>query len=168
MAIFGGGKNERGATVDKGKPGPPRPNESSMSIIGPGMRIKGDLVTEGTVRVEGTIEGTIRAGKAVVVGKEGEVIGDVITQDAVIGGRVRGTVTAESRLELQATAQIEGQISARAQHLVLEEGCRFNGQVQMLGEEGQQRALPASTSGSEVPAPPVTPRAVAESPHLHL
>ena len=146
MAIFGG-KNE---TVEKGKGGPPRPNESSMSIIGPGMRIKGDLVTEGTVRVDGTIEGTIRAGKAVVVGKEGEVIGDVVTQDAVIGGRVRGTVTAESRLELQATAQIEGQISARAQHLVLEEGCRFNGQVQMVGDEAQ-RALPAYTS--------------AESPH---
>jgi cytoskeletal protein CcmA (bactofilin family) len=149
MAIFGG-KNEREATVEKGKAGPPRPNESSMSIIGPGMRIKGDLVTEGTVRVEGTIEGTIRAGKAVVVGKEGEVIGDVITQDAVIGGRVRGTVTAESRLELQATAQIEGQISARAQHLVLEEGCRFNGQVQMLGEEQAQRALPAAT-GADTP-----------------
>ena len=141
MAIFGG---KNGATVDKGKPGPPRPNESSMSIIGPGMRIKGDLVTEGTVRIEGTIEGTIRAGKAVVIGKEGEVIGDVVTQDAVVGGRVRGTLTAESRLELQATAQIEGQISARAQHLVLEEGCRFNGQVQMVGDEAP-RALPAAT-----------------------
>lgn len=145
MAIFGSGKNERGATVTKEKAGPPRANESSMSIIGPGMRIKGDLVTEGTVRVEGTIEGTIRAGKAVVIGKEGEVIGDVVTQDAVVGGRVRGTVTAESRLELQATAQIEGQISARAQHLVLEEGCRFNGQVHMVGEE-PQRALPAAAS----------------------
>ena len=148
MAIFGG-KTDRGATVEMGKAGPPRPNESSMSIIGPGMRIKGDLVTEGTVRVEGTIEGTVRAGKAVVIGKEGEVIGDVITQDAVVGGRVRGTVTAESRLELQATAQIEGQISARAQHLILEEGCRFNGQVQMVADE-PQRALPAST-GMETP-----------------
>src|SRR4051812_35159072 len=157
MAIFGGGKNERGATGDKGKPGPPRPNESSMSIIGPGMRIKGDLVTEGTVRVEGTIEGTIRAGKAVLIGKEGEIIGDVITQDAVIGGRVRGTVTAESRLELQATAQIEGQITARAQHLVLEEGCRFNGQVHMLGDE-PQRALPAGSGTASTAAP------VSESP----
>ncbi|MFL5382770.1 MAG: polymer-forming cytoskeletal protein [Longimicrobiaceae bacterium] len=152
MAIFSG-KTEKVAA--DGKPGPPRPNESSMSIIGPGMRIKGDLVTEGTVRVEGTIEGTVRAGKAVVIGKEGEVIGDVLTQDAVIGGRVRGTVSAESRLELQATAQIEGQISARAQHLVLEEGCRFNGQVQMLGEE-TQRALPP-------PPPPAA--AGADSPH---
>jgi cytoskeletal protein CcmA (bactofilin family) len=139
-----------------------------MSIIGPGMRITGDLATEGTVRVEGIIEGTVQAGKAVVVGKEGEVVGDVITQDAVIGGRVRGTVTAESRLEIQATAQIEGQISARAQHLVLEEGCRFNGQVQMLGEEGQ-RALPASTGG-DTSHPRRMPEVagVAESPHLPL
>jgi cytoskeletal protein CcmA (bactofilin family) len=142
MAIFGG-KKENGVARDKG-PLRAVANESSMSIIGPGMRITGDLVTEGTVRVEGRIEGTIRAGKAVVIGKDGEVVGDVMTQDAVIGGRVQGTVIAESRLELQATARIEGQISARAQHLVLEEGCRFNGQVQMLGDEPAPRALPAA------------------------
>jgi cytoskeletal protein CcmA (bactofilin family) len=148
MALFGG-KDQRGGSVARDKGNPVLravANEASMSIIGPGMRIVGDLVTEGTVRVEGRIEGTVRAGKSVVIGKEGEVVGDVHTQDAVIGGRVQGTVVAESRLELQATARIEGQISARAQHLVLEEGCRFNGQVQMLGDEGQ-RALPATTGG---------------------
>lgn len=115
-----------------------------MSIIGPGMSIVGDVVTDGTVRVEGRIEGTIRAGKAVIVGKGGEVSGDVLTQDAIIGGRVRGTVVAESRLELQATCDIEGQVRARAQHLQLEQGARFNGQVQML-DEGQAVALPART-----------------------
>lgn len=117
-----------------------------MSIIGPGMSITGDLVTEGTVRVEGRIEGTVRAGKAVIIGKSGEVIGEVITQDAVIGGRLRGTLVAESRLELQATSDIEGQIRAPAQHLQLEEGARFNGQIQML-DQGQMAALPPGTSG---------------------
>jgi cytoskeletal protein CcmA (bactofilin family) len=153
MAIFGG--KQAGGSVAKDRSSPaPRGNESSMSLIGAGMRITGDLITDGTVRVEGSIEGTVRAGKAVLIGKEGEIIGDVITQDAVIGGRVRGTVTAESRLELQATAQIEGQITARAQHLVLEEGCRFNGQVHMLGDE-PQRALPAGsgTASTAAPAP---------------
>lgn len=132
------GKKSNGASA-----APPRggPNEASMSIIGPGMRIVGDLHTDGTVRVEGRIEGTIRAGKAVVVGKEGEVVGDIVTQDAVIGGKVRGTVTAESRLELQATCDIEGQVQARAAHLHLEEGARFNGQVQMLNGDAP-RALP--------------------------
>jgi cytoskeletal protein CcmA (bactofilin family) len=120
--------------------------EGSMSLIGPGMSITGDLVTEGTVRVEGRIEGTVRAGKAVIVGNSGEVVGDIITQDAVIGGRLRGTLVAESRLELQATCDIEGQIRAPAQHLKLEEGARFNGQIQML-DQGQMAALPPGSRG---------------------
>lgn len=118
--------------------------EASMSIIGPGMRIVGDLVTDGTVRIEGEIRGTIRATKAVVVGREGLVEGDIFTQDAVIGGRIRGSVVAESRLELQASCDIEGVVHARAQHLHLEEGARFNGQVQMLDGDAL-RALPAGS-----------------------
>lgn len=118
--------------------------ESAISIIGPGMHVEGDLVTDGTVRIEGRIHGTVRAGKAVVLGKEGEVVGDVFTQDAVIGGRVRGTLVAESRLELQGTSVVEGQIRARAEHLQLQEGARFNGQIQMIdAEDGGMLALPA-------------------------
>ncbi|HST61615.1 MAG TPA: polymer-forming cytoskeletal protein [Longimicrobium sp.] len=120
--------------------------ESSMSIIGPGMNIVGDLVTDGTVRVEGRIEGTVRAGKSVVIGKAGEVVGDVLTQDAIIGGIVRGTVVAESRLEMQSTCDIEGQIRARSAHLVLEEGARFTGQIQML-DGTEALALPAPPRG---------------------
>jgi cytoskeletal protein CcmA (bactofilin family) len=139
--MLGGSKKteQRSGTAMLGRTGG---NESSMSIIGPGMNIVGDLVTDGTVRVEGRIEGTVRAGKAVVIGKGGEVVGDVLTQDAVIGGTVRGTVVAESRLELQATSDIEGQIRARSAHLVLEEGARFNGQIQML-DGSEALALPA-------------------------
>ena len=126
-------------------------SEASISIIGPGMNIVGDLSTDGTVRVEGRIEGTVRAGKAVVIGKSGEVVGDVLTQDAVIGGRVRGSVVAESRLELQSTSDIEGQIRARSQHLQLEEGARFNGQIQML--DGSE-APPLLPSRVDLPVPP--------------
>ena len=125
--------------------------EASMSLIGPGTNILGDVTTDGTVRVEGRIEGTVRAGKTVIIGKSGEVVGDVITQDAVIGGRVRGTVVAESRLELQATCDIEGNIRARTQHLQLEEGARFNGQIQML--DGSE-APALSPSRVDLPAPP--------------
>jgi cytoskeletal protein CcmA (bactofilin family) len=138
--MLGGKKSGAGAgnsVLPRGVSG-----EASISIIGPGMNIVGDLSTDGTVRVEGRIEGTIRAGKSVLIGKGGEVVGDVLTQDAVIGGRVRGTVVAESRLELQGTCDIEGQIRARSQHLQLEEGARFNGQIQML-DGSEALALPA-------------------------
>src|SRR5690554_2574820 len=87
--------------------------EGVISIIGPGMRVVGDCDTEGTLRIEGSVEGMVRAGKAVVVGKDGSVEGEITTQDAVIFGRVNGSIVAESRLELQATCTVEGQIHAR-------------------------------------------------------
>jgi cytoskeletal protein CcmA (bactofilin family) len=103
--------------------------ETVISIIGPGMRIVGDCETDGTVRVEGTVEGSIRAGKAVVVGKDGLIKGDVTTQDAVVSGRVVGTLTAESRLELQSSSHVEGEIFAR--RMQLEDGAMLNGTVHM-------------------------------------
>lgn len=120
--------------------------ESAISIIGPGMRVIGDLITDGTLRVEGMIQGTVRAGKAVVLGRNGEISGDIITQDAVIGGRVSGTLIAESRLELQSTGVIEGEIRTRAEHLQVAEGARFSGHVQMIEAETPLRALPAEAA----------------------
>jgi cytoskeletal protein CcmA (bactofilin family) len=111
--------------------------EGVISIIGPGMRVVGDCQTEGTLRIEGAVEGTVRAGKAVVLGKEGVVDGDISTQDAVIGGRVTGSITAESRLELQATCVVEGQIHAR--RIKLEEGGKVNGNVR-IGDVSMEAA----------------------------
>ncbi|HEX6261089.1 MAG TPA: polymer-forming cytoskeletal protein [Woeseiaceae bacterium] len=116
-------------------------NTGTISIIAPGTRIKGDCDTDGTLRVEGTVEGMIRAAKAVVVGKDGVVTGDITTQDAVIGGKVTGTVTAESRLELQATCVIDGEI--RARRVKLDEGGRVNGKVAM----GENVSRPAQSAG---------------------
>jgi cytoskeletal protein CcmA (bactofilin family) len=140
--MLGGGKkgNDRGG--ERTVLGRAVGASDAPSIIGPGMNIVGDLVTEGTVRVEGRIEGTVRAGKAVVIGKGGEVVGDVLTQDAVVGGRVQGTIVAESRLEVQATSIIDGNIRVRSGHLVVEEGAVHNGQTQML-DGTEALALPA-------------------------
>jgi cytoskeletal protein CcmA (bactofilin family) len=105
------------------------PPESVISIIGPGMEVIGECQTDGTIRIEGTVQGTVRAGKAVVVGRDGIVDGEVFTQDAVISGRVRGMLVAESRLELQATCRIDGDV--RARRMQLEEGAILNGTIQM-------------------------------------
>lgn len=128
-----------------------KPGEGATSIIGPGTRIKGDLESAGSVRVDGRVDGTIRAGKGVAIGSSGEVFGDVITQDALVGGHVHGTVVAEGRLELQRTAVVEGEIRTRAEHLKIEEGARFNGRISMPEEiaavaEPAQALLPPGAS----------------------
>lgn len=104
-------------------------NQTTISIIGPGMEVEGDCLVDGTLRVEGTLTGTIYAGKAVVVGKEGVVRGEIRTQDALVAGEVAGTLLAASRLEIQATAKVKGEI--RARRLQLEEGAILNGEIHM-------------------------------------
>jgi cytoskeletal protein CcmA (bactofilin family) len=126
------------------------PPETVISIIGPGMQVIGECSTDGTIRIEGTVQGTVRAGKAVVVGKDGAVDGDVFTQDAVISGRIKGMLIAESRLELQATCRIEGEV--RARRMQLEEGAILNGTVQMGENFRDAPAVPASAA-AQVAAP---------------
>jgi cytoskeletal protein CcmA (bactofilin family) len=121
----------------------PSPPEQVISIIGPGMKVVGDCDSDGAIRIEGTVQGNIRAGKAVVVGKDGVVEGDVFTQDAVIAGRVKGTLRAESRLEVQPTSYVEGEIVAT--RMQLEEGAVLNGTVKMgAGKDGAQHVLPGT------------------------
>ena len=122
--------------------------ESVISIIGPGMTIVGDCETDGTVRVEGSVNGSIKAGKAVVIGKQGVVTGDISTQDAVISGRVEGTLIAASRLELQAPCHIEGEVHTR--RMQLEEGAVLNGSVHMGAEPGKEAPRPSAKPGAQV------------------
>lgn len=124
-----------------------------VSIVGPGMAVEGDCATDGTLRVEGRIEGSVRAEKAVVVGEDGEVVGDVHTQDAVVAGSVTGTIVARSRLELQATARVEGDI--RCRRVKLEEGGFVEGRVRMSGDglpgdedRGEADRSPQGSTGS--------------------
>jgi cytoskeletal protein CcmA (bactofilin family) len=104
-------------------------SEAGLSIIGPGMRVVGDINADGVVKIEGTVVGTVRAGRQVLVGKGGEVEGDVIAREAIIGGEVRGSIRADERVEIQATSVIHGDIAAK--RLLVQEGGEINGVVRM-------------------------------------
>ena len=125
----------------KNRPPSNTPPEAVISIIGAGMTLVGDSDTDGSLRIEGTVRGNVRAGKSVVVGREGLVDGSVFTQDAVIAGRVSGGIHAESRLELQATSEVSGEIVAP--RMQVEEGAKVQGQV-AIGESAVNAATKAA------------------------
>jgi cytoskeletal protein CcmA (bactofilin family) len=153
--LFGKQTQTGEAEMAKEAPALQAPHENAISIIGPGMRVIGDCETEGTIRVEGLVQGTVRAAKAVVIGKDGSVQGDVYTQDAVVGGKVVGTIVAESRLELQATCVIDGEI--RARRIKLDEGGRVNGTIQTGEVKIPTSAHAAQAGPSARPVPEPTP-----------
>ncbi len=117
-----------------------------VSIIGPGMKVVGDCTSDGTIRVEGQVEGSVKAAKSVVIGKEGVVLGDVVTQDAIVAGRVNGSISADSRIELQATCRIQGDI--RSRRIKLDEGGQVDGQLHM-GGQGEGRPVGTAKHGEK-------------------
>ena len=114
------------------------------------MTIEGDSETNGSLRIEGTLRGDVRAGKSVLIGKNGLLEGNIYAQDVVIAGRVLGSVYAESYLELKATSEISGKIQAR--RMRVEEGSALQGQV-CVGEGGVKSAPnPGPAASSKVGA----------------
>ena len=104
-------------------------SETALSIIGSGMRVVGDITADGVVKVEGTVVGTIRAGRQVLVAKGGEVEGDIVTREVIIGGEVRGTVLADERAEIQTGSTVHGDVTCK--RLLVQEGGEVNGVVRM-------------------------------------
>src|SRR2546426_7893664 len=81
MAVF----SEKNPAPGGGREGVP-----GLSIIGAGMRVVGDISADGVVKIEGSVNGTVRAAKQVLVARGGEVEGDVVSREAIIGGGERG------------------------------------------------------------------------------
>jgi cytoskeletal protein CcmA (bactofilin family) len=102
---------------------------TSLSIIAAGTRIEGDIDTDGVIRIEGRVEGAVRAGRQVLIGRQGEVRGDVTTREAVVGGSVHGAISASERLEVQGTSTIVGNITTKA--IAVIEGGKINGTVRI-------------------------------------
>jgi cytoskeletal protein CcmA (bactofilin family) len=128
MAMF----TEKGQGASDGEPG--------LSIIGIGMRVVGDITADGVVKIEGTVVGTVRALRQVLVGKGGEVEGDVISREAIIGGEVRGSIRADERIEIQSTSVVHGDVAAK--RLLVQEGGEINGVVRMGESAVEEEAAP--------------------------
>ena len=103
-----------------------------LSIVARDMTITGDLQTEGVVKVEGRVTGTIRATSQIIISPGATIEGDLITNEAVVAGEVQGTIRASDRVELQASAFVRGDIYTP--RISVLEGGRVSGEVNMSAD----------------------------------
>lgn len=99
------------------------------SVIAPGTKIVGDVEASGILKIDGTVQGSIRGARQVMLGRSGVIQGDVHAEEVILGGRVVGTVTATERVEIQSNSVIEGDVHTRS--IVVFEGGLLNGNVRM-------------------------------------
>ena len=102
-------------------------NATGYSVIDDQLSIAGDMNTEGTVRVDGRVEGTLHRADTLIVGVNGTIIGDVEAREVIVGGTLIGALTVAGRVEVQASATVQGDI--RAEAVLLHEGGTVHGHV---------------------------------------
>ena len=112
----------------------PRPpeehnNSSTVNIIGTGTVIEGEIKSNGDLRIDGTVIGSVRSKAKVVVGPTGLIEGDVFAQNADISGTVKGKSTVNETTFLKNSAKVNGDIVTSK--LVVEVGASFTGNCNM-------------------------------------
>jgi cytoskeletal protein CcmA (bactofilin family) len=101
-----------------------------MNTIGPYVHIVGEVRSDEDLLVEGRIEGHIHVGDAALtIGPPATIHADVRGRTITIRGDVRGTISAAERIELAASASVNGYLTAN--HVIIVEGARFNGRIDM-------------------------------------
>lgn len=108
-----------------------------VSVISEECQFQGTLDLQGSLRVDGRLEGNVDNAKYVTVSKNGIVKGDITAQGIVVIGSVTGSIVADS-VELLSTAKIKGNI--RTKNILVEGGARVNASITVVNEEGNELA----------------------------
>ncbi len=100
------------------------------SIIGEGTTLRGDFDLNGLLRIDGAFYGKVRTNGKVLIGKNGRAECEIVAGTVVIGGDVKGEITATERITLLSTGVLNGSI--RTPRLIIEEGVVFNGKCEII------------------------------------
>lgn len=109
---------------------------TGASIIASGTTLKGDITSNGDIRIDGTLQGNIHCTAKVVIGANGTVEGDISGAQADIMGKVNGTIKVKELLQLKGGSQVNGNLYATK--LQIEPTASFNGQCHMNGNGNSQ------------------------------
>ena len=90
-----------------------------------GVRVEGTLQVDGTFRIDSTMKGTIVSRDTLILGEHAMVEGEIIGNAVVISGRFAGKISAQSRVDIRASAVVTGDIQTPC--LVVEQTAVFDG-----------------------------------------
>jgi cytoskeletal protein CcmA (bactofilin family) len=125
--------------------------DAGYSVLDAQLTVHGDIETQGTLRVDGRLDGSIRRADIVVIGSGATVVGNISAREVIVGGSVQGDVTATTRIELQPSAVVTGDIDAGA--IMIHEGCVVQGRLTVTTSPSAKEKPAKSKSHAPIPTP---------------
>jgi len=133
-------------------PRTPVPVQSARAVIGSTISIKGDLIGEEDLLIEGRVEGKIEfRHHSVVVGKNGRIKADIHGKTITVEGNVEGNLFGEEQLVVRQSGTVRGNIVSP--RVALEDGSNFKGSIDMSPKEksaAMPSAMPAPDKSSSI------------------
>lgn len=108
------------------------------TLISTAASIKGDITSEGNVRVDGSFNGSIDSKKEVLIGEEASIIGNIAAKSIIIYGKVNGDIKSDGTLEIMSTGKLYGDIEVR--NISIKEGAVFQGKSSMI-DKNEESAI---------------------------
>ena len=104
-------------------------DDGNFTFLGKGVDFKGVVHFEGTVRIDGRLEGEVHTKGTLIVGEHAVIKGTITAGTLVSGGKIHGNVTAAEKVQLLKPGVLIGDIRTPA--ITVEEGAHFHGACDM-------------------------------------
>ncbi len=127
------------------------------AFVGKGVVFKGTITYNGTVRIDGTLDGEINTDGILLVGEEAVITAKVTAGTIVCKGQITGDIEAKDKMKLRAPAILNGGITTPV--LSIEEGVTINGTLEMTknaGGESRETSLHTVGISGQTPLRRVT------------
>ena len=125
-----------------------KPCNTIDTLIGVTTDMKGDITFSGGLRIDGKVKGNIASrgddNSTLVLSENAVVTGDISVPHMVVNGKIKGNVRSVERLELQAKAEISGDVTYKV--LEIAAGAQVNGSLTRTSEKGEVVTLKAVDS----------------------
>jgi cytoskeletal protein CcmA (bactofilin family) len=121
-------------------------DRSNLSVIGPTLKFKGDLVAEEDLLIQGSVKGTINhRAKSLTIGTHGNVTANIVAQNVIVQGTIQGEIRATESVVVEPSAHVVGDIYAP--RVGLKEGAKFKGSIDMDADPTATGSTRRSPSG---------------------
>ncbi|MDG5814263.1 polymer-forming cytoskeletal protein [Chitinispirillales bacterium ANBcel5] len=104
-------------------------NKGLLTMIGEGAVFEGTAKVPHSFRIDGTFKGKLEIGEALFIGNTGVVEADIEAKSVIIGGKVKGNLMVEERIELESGSSLYGDLKTK--DLVINDGAVFHGNSSM-------------------------------------
>jgi cytoskeletal protein CcmA (bactofilin family) len=101
----------------------------ASTVIGAGITVEGEIVTDEDVVVAGTVRGKLSAKEGITIEHGATVEADIVGGSLTVAGSLTGNVSANERVDLQSGARVIGNV--KAARVTIADGAQFKGNVDM-------------------------------------